>query len=198
VAYSREQIGAFLRSAGWPEAVISIMTAIGLAEQPATNPNFVRVCPGNSYCLPGQSPEKSVGPFQINVLAHAQYNTPQGIAWLQDPTNNARAALQIFRSQGLRAWGSYTDGRYRQYLTPGANDPSPAGNLGISPDQLPGLSSVGDIFGGARRYFFEEQTPSPADRFAPYLKQRSVTPQGRATIATVIVIVILAFVWREF
>ena len=48
---------------------------------------------------------------------------------MEDPLQNARAALAIYRSQGLRAWGSYTDGRYRQYLTSATSAAATVGNV---------------------------------------------------------------------
>jgi hypothetical protein len=150
MAFTSAQISDWLRQAGLPETLIPVMTAIGLAEQPS-DPFFVRNCPGNNYCLAGQKPEKSVGIFQINVLAHSQYNNPQGIAWLQNPINNAKAAVSILQSQGLRAWGSYVDGRYKQYLgrsvsgnplaiTTGAQQTAPKADF----SQYLGVSVVGE------------------------------------------------------
>ena len=35
---------------------------------------------------------------------------------LKDPLTNLRVALQIYREQGIGAWGAYTNGSYRRFL----------------------------------------------------------------------------------
>jgi hypothetical protein len=101
--YSIQQLQQILHPAGWPEDKIPIMSAIGMAES-SGRINALNNRPGREY---------SVGIWQINLLAHPQYSRPQ----MENPLRNARAAFAIYRREGLRAWASYTDGRYRQYLT---------------------------------------------------------------------------------
>ena len=74
--------------------------------------------------------EYSVGLWQINLLAHREYTQSQ----MEDPVQNARAALAIYRREGLRAWGSYTDGRYRQYFN--AAPTAPPGEVLSLTDRL--------------------------------------------------------------
>ena len=100
---TQSQLQQILRQAGWPEDLIPLMAAIGMAESSGRT-DALNNRPGREY---------SVGLWQINLLAHREYTRPQ----MEDPVQNARAALAIYRREGLRAWGSYTDGRYRQYLT---------------------------------------------------------------------------------
>lgn len=100
------QLIAILRQGGWPEnrELLISMAAIGLAES-SGNPRAVN--PGTA-----SRPEHSVGLWQINLRAHGtKYGTEEQ---LKDPITNAEAALDIYKSQGLRAWGAYTDGRYKQ------------------------------------------------------------------------------------
>ena len=86
-----------------------VMAAIALAE---SSGNASAVNPG--YGAGGRrTREYSVGLWQINTLVHKVYTREQ----LTDPHKNALEAVRIYRLQGLRAWGAYTDGRYRQYLT---------------------------------------------------------------------------------
>ena len=113
--YTISQLQQILWQAGWPEDLIPIMSSIGMAESSGRS-NALNNRPGREY---------SVGLWQINLLAHPQYSRPQ----MEDPLQNARAALAIYRSQGLRAWGSYTDGRYRQYLTPATSAAATVGNV---------------------------------------------------------------------
>lgn len=100
------ELQGVLRAAGWPATHLAIMSAIGIAES-SGNPRAVN--PGNP---PGK--EFSVGLWQINMKAHGtKYGTEEQ---LKDPVTNAKAALDIFRRQGFRAWGAYTDGRYKTHL----------------------------------------------------------------------------------
>ena len=100
---TQPQLQQVLRQAGWPEDLVPVMSAIGMAESSGRT-TAINNRPGRGY---------SVGLWQINLLAHREYTAAQ----MQDPLANARAAFAIYRREGLRAWGSYTDGRYRQYLT---------------------------------------------------------------------------------
>nr|WP_131767069.1 peptidoglycan-binding protein [Candidatus Protofrankia californiensis] len=60
--------------------------------------------------------EDSRGLWQINVRAHASWLAGRN---LFDPATNAWAAKKVCESQGVRAWGAYTNGSYRRYLTRG-------------------------------------------------------------------------------
>jgi Lysozyme like domain len=57
--------------------------------------------------------ERSFGLWQINVLAHRQYDA----SLLGDPLYNAQAALALSkRGTDWSHWGAYTDGSYRQHM----------------------------------------------------------------------------------
>lgn len=88
-------------------------------------------------------------------------------------------------SAGLQKWAQLTG----DYLAAGATG-------GV----LPGINGVSDILGlGAlQSYFLDPVLPTSAELFQPYLKQKLTTPQNRIMIATVIILIILAFTWREF
>jgi hypothetical protein len=49
---------------------------------------------------------------------------------LLDPKQNARAAVAKYRAQGLRAWSTYTNGTYKQFLEQGVSGPA-TGSFGI-------------------------------------------------------------------
>lgn len=58
-------------------------------------------------------PERSFGLWQINTLAHPQYDETQ----LLDPAYNARAALAVSSGgKNWRPWSTFTSGLYRKYL----------------------------------------------------------------------------------
>lgn len=57
------------------------------------------------------------GLWQINS-SHTQFNKQQ---LLSDPLYNARAAVAVFKSQGLTAWSTYNSGAYRNFLAGAAN-----------------------------------------------------------------------------
>lgn len=203
MGYSNAELRQILRAAGWPEALIPIMAAIGQSES-SGDPTSYRNCPGNGYCIitqggrtyttrevPGQGPERSAGLWQVNLRAWPQYSAE----WLRDPINNAKAALEIYKRQGFRAWGSFTDGGYKKYFS-GSVDTSQAGTGGFGP-----VSSVGDVLGigELKRYIFDDRIATGAERSAGFFKSGMlVSAQNRVMIATAIVVVILAFVWREF
>lgn len=101
-AYSVAQVQSLMRSVGWPENIIPLMAAVVMAESSGRT-DAIGTLANNEY---------SVGLFQINTRVHHRYSVEQ----LKNPVTNAREGLTIYRSQGLRAWGSYTDGRYRAHL----------------------------------------------------------------------------------
>lgn len=201
--YTNAQLREILRAAGWPESLIPIMAAIGQSES-SGDPTSYRDCPGNGYCtvtqggrtvrvreVPGQGPERSAGIWQVNLRAWPQYS-PE---WLRDPVNSARAALEIYKRQGLRAWGSFTDGGYKKFFT-GEIDTSQIGTVGFGP-----VGSVGDVLGISefKRYLFDDRIATGPERSAGFFKSGVlVSPQNRVMIAVAIVVVLLAFVWGEF
>lgn len=105
-------IEGLLRQAGWPEGMISTMGAVAMAESGgdagALNDN-----PGSgdlSYGLLQINMIDELGPDRMRRYGLKSYND------LKDPLTNLRVALQIYREQGIGAWGAYTNGSYRRFL----------------------------------------------------------------------------------
>lgn len=211
MGYTNAQLREILRAAGWPESLIPIMAAIGQSES-SGDPTSYRNCPGNGYCtvtqggvtrtvreVPGQGPETSAGLWQVNLRAWPQYST----SWLRDPINSAKAAYEIYKKQGFRAWGSYTDGGYKKYYSGSADTSGSIGVFGgaATPDVSGiGSGSFGDILGlgWVKDYFFEEQLATPMERFQPFIATPAIDAKTRILIATAILVIVIAFTWREF
>jgi hypothetical protein len=59
----------------------------------------------------------SVGLWQIrSVKSQTGTGDVRDINKLADPVENAKSALSILRSQGWKAWSTYTNGSYKKYL----------------------------------------------------------------------------------
>jgi hypothetical protein len=58
--------------------------------------------------------QSSFGLWQISTGTH----TPPASNWA-DPNENARLAVGKYKSQGLKAWGTYTSGAYTRFLANG-------------------------------------------------------------------------------
>ena len=104
---SQAQISMIARSAGLPGDP-DIWAAVAMAESSG------RTDVVNSIGC--------VGLWQINQPVHVRRHPQWTVAWLQNPVNNARAAKEIYRSQGWAAWEAYTgpdgrgsDGPWRQF-----------------------------------------------------------------------------------
>lgn len=96
--------------AGFPDPHFA--TAIALAESGGV-PNAITDTRGATHLPPHTQPEYSIGLFQINLLAHPEYTREQ----MSDPHENAAAAFKISKGgTEWRWWGSFTDGRYKQFL----------------------------------------------------------------------------------
>lgn len=110
-AYSQSELEDILRQAGWDEDKIPMMSAIGMAESSgkasAYNPG---IGPGGR-----KTKEQSIGLWQINMLPSLGRNYDRR-RLAEDPVYNAKVAKDIFNQQGLKAWGAYTDGRYKKYF----------------------------------------------------------------------------------
>ena len=103
--YTAKQVQDLLRGVGFPEDKIVLMTAICKQE---SGFNTDALNDGSST----KSVEYSVGLFQINTRVHKTYTVQQ----LKNPIVNAKEALSVYKKQGFRAWGGYTDGGYKKYL----------------------------------------------------------------------------------
>lgn len=100
------------RAAGFTGEDLIRMTAVGMAESTG-NPGAINNNP--------KTGDLSFGAWQVNMIGSMgpQRRRQFGLAnndALLDLNTNARVAKSIFDSQGITAWGAYTDGRYRQYM----------------------------------------------------------------------------------
>lgn len=193
VRLNRSQIGQYLQQAGWNVEIIPLMTAIIFGE--------------SSGCLDAINPGKttreySIGLAQINTLAHPQYD--QSLL-ASDPVYNLRAALQIYQRQGLRAWGAYTNGSYKRFLS---SDPASLPNTSGSGADLTGgayqnatfLDEIAKKYLGLQPVYdwlFEPSLRSAESRFNEFYKKDSVSNQTRFQIAAVIAILIIIFTFRS-
>lgn len=101
------QLQSLAAHLGFPDPVLA--AAIAYAES-LGNPNAVNI---TTHPAPGNAPERSFGLWQINTLAHPQYDETQ----LLDPTYNGQAAFTI--SDGGRnwtPWSTYNSGAYKPYM----------------------------------------------------------------------------------
>jgi Lysozyme like domain len=100
---------------GGSAALAPIMAAIALAESSgnpsATNPND------------NGGRQTSWGLWQLSDGTH---NQP--VSNILDPNVNAAQAVKKYKSQGLKAWGTYTSGAYKKFLQNGV----PASTSGIT------------------------------------------------------------------
>lgn len=103
--FTKPELMALAARAGFPDPNLAAAVAMG-----ESNGNPDAINPGK----PGQKhPEYSIGLWQINTLAHPQYDPRR----LHDPEYNARCAFEVFtKAHGFTPWGAYTDGSYKKFL----------------------------------------------------------------------------------
>ena len=116
-SYDAEKLTNLARSVGIPEDKVPSMVAIALAES-GGDPTIDTVKSGLD---PEKKNEFSLGLWQINMRGRIgeERRKQFGISSneeLYDPVVNAKAALSILNSQGLTAWGAYTNNSYKEYL----------------------------------------------------------------------------------
>jgi len=109
--YTYAELEGLWISAGGNRALAPVMAAIAEAESGGNSDAWN---PRDTNGLP------SGGLWQIN---------PAPANWA-DPAANARDAVAKYKSQGLAAWGTYTSGAYKGYLS---NKTTPATNVQGSP-----------------------------------------------------------------
>lgn len=98
--------------AGGSKTLAPLMAAIALAES-GGNPNETNPTDNNGT-------QTSWGLWQISLGNHDE-PAPN---W-NDPLENAKLALGKWKTQGLWAWGTYTSGKYKQFLPSGYVAPDP-------------------------------------------------------------------------
>ena len=95
------------RSVGFPDPVLA--AAVAMAES-SGDPAAKRVVTTTG---PDHLPERSFGLWQVNTLAHPEFDETE----LLDPDYNARAALLIAQGpKGWNAWSTYTSGAYLRHM----------------------------------------------------------------------------------
>ncbi len=109
------QVAGVLKAAGWPSNMIPLMTAISQAEsgdKSGSNPRaYNPIGDDQSYGLLQINMKGALGPKR-----RAAYGLNSNED-LFDPLTNAKIGLDIYKNGGgLRNWGAFTDGRYRQYM----------------------------------------------------------------------------------
>lgn len=112
MAYSVAEMTSIAKSAGFDNNTAKIMGAIGMAESSGN------AMAHNTNAATG---DNSYGLWQINMLGSMGPSRRKsfGISSndeLFNPSVNARAAYKIYKSQGLRAWSTYSNGDYKKYL----------------------------------------------------------------------------------
>lgn len=130
------QLESVATQGGFPQSMAPLMAAIALAES-SGNPNSTNPTDNNGT-------QTSWGLWQISLGNH---NEPAP-NW-NDPVENARLAYGKWKSQGLKAWGTYDTGIYKKYLPKGYVAPDPTGiNVGIEGGQgIAGLQPTGNTEG---------------------------------------------------
>ena len=77
---------------------------------------MLAIMQAESSCDPGaRNTANTDGSTDTGLL---QINSIHGIdpATLIDPTVNIQAAYRVYQSQGLKAWTSFSSGKYKQFI----------------------------------------------------------------------------------
>src|SRR5579875_994031 len=119
MAYSYGQLESLWIQAGGSKALAPLMAAIALAES-SGNPNAENRTDNGGT-------QTSWGLWQISDGTHSM-----PVPDILNPLVNAQQAVAKYKSQGLRAWGTYTSGAYRRFY-----------QSGVSPSSLPQGGSGG-------------------------------------------------------
>jgi hypothetical protein len=120
---SPDDLRDLCRRVGFPEDSLDVAVAVARAESRG-NPNATNIVtalqaetwnqehPGE----PRHGPERSFGLWQVNTLAHPEYEETR----LLDPEYNARAAFVLSNGgTNWRAWSTYTHQTYLHYMPGG-------------------------------------------------------------------------------
>ena len=121
--YSYAQLEGLWIDQGGPRALAPLMAAIAMAESG-----------GDSDA---RNPSGATGLWQILGAVY-----PRDAQALTDPAVNAREAIAKYKTQGLKAWVTYTSGAYKQFLRgsvpPNTNVPGSGGLHIPNPLGVPG------------------------------------------------------------
>ena len=145
-SYSYGQLEGLWTNAGGSPALAPIMAAIALAESGGRSDAINRDSNGTT----------DTGLWQINSV-HNLKN-------LNDPAANAAAAVKIERTQGLKAWTTYSTGAYKKFLKGGVQPVTtglPTGSTSTA-SATPASDSIGGAIGSGFASAF-------ASIFAPFI-----------------------------
>lgn len=109
VVYAEAQMEQALAAVRVPEPSAHVGAAIGMAESGGRS-DAIHLCPPR--CDPGQAPEQSYGPWQLNVLAH-RWVAP-ACAMSLGCAAQAVAAISGHGSNWT-PWTTYVNGAWRRY-----------------------------------------------------------------------------------
>lgn len=142
-------LGELWISAGGDKRLAPIMAAIALAESG-----------GNKGAVGGPNSDGTYdyGLWQINS-SHSQYSKSR---LLSDPLYNARAAVAIYRSQGLRAWSTYNNGAYKSHMG------QSSGSLPTFGRPRPGGQDQGSDSGAGVDTVFDAYTQDASWHWSPF------------------------------
>lgn len=125
------QLEQLASNAGFNSTLAPVMAAIAIAESggcpTATNPND------------NGGTQTSWGLWQISDGTHRMPSN-----W-NDPQTNANMAFTKYQTQGLKAWGTYTSGAYKQYIGASAYT-TPQQTAQNALTNVPGLGGLTSLF----------------------------------------------------
>jgi hypothetical protein len=106
--FTLEELRAFAAQVGFADPNLAAAIAMAESYGHAEATNIVNA-------KAGVRAERSFGLWQINTLAHPQFDETQ----LLDPQYNAQAALNLSNGgQDWKLWGAFTNGGYKRYMPP--------------------------------------------------------------------------------
>jgi hypothetical protein len=74
----------------------------------------------------------ATGLWQINQPVWVSSQPTWTQSYLQNPLNNAKAAVTVYNQQGLSAWTTYSSGAYQQYMQSNVAPVTPTGTTATS------------------------------------------------------------------
>ena len=106
---SQSQIQDLAVQVGFPGDVAPVISKIAMGESS-----------GRSTAFNGKGADQSYGLMQINMLGDMGPERRKAFGLtsnedLYDPLTNMKAAYEIYKTQGLGAWGAYTNGSYKKF-----------------------------------------------------------------------------------
>lgn len=124
---SAAQVAALVKKVGFPQADWVTMVAVCRAE--------------SGFVVEAKNPSSSAsGLFQILWSVHKRFDQRK---LLSDAEYNVRAAFDIYKSQGKKAWVAWSSGAYKKYLNAARQGVAQAASVNGSPSIPTAGSSAG-------------------------------------------------------